>query len=498
MKRLLLLLLVSLCSFYSCHAKRTTESFKLDGAKTEATLTKFAISPNAEGKITLKLTSDKEYMGASENLKVYLYNDEVWEKVKKTPMCTEKIAFASKKLDVQFTNLNERIKQQNAIRKNKWRSTITSAVGDESAERPQYWYVTVADCSLEVYFHDNRIPEIDYDIKIMDFRKGEYSHLSYDEVGLARIHFLNCVLSGILGLYVFYVLIKRLRSKSEVHLSLMLVLYSTILHTLSSICEVLHLLVYSMNGKGSYMCDALAGYFEAIMDSVMSFLLLAVAAGWTLPSELSVASIDNNKVLKMMQSLRFGWSSTSNSFIESLKNPTFLIGTSLTIIHLALCQWGRIYDDDFDSYHDLEHLPGKILSYFRILMCIAFTISCASLRKYCHSNRSLKAFLIKFTAVGASWFIYLPALAAFIHTLNISYHRRHPIMTVCSEALHFISLASLVWMFCGEEGASAFHRVSSVNGNVGMIGGGGLTGAGAGGSNRETFFRIGKAKIRVD
>jgi len=40
----------------------------------------------------------------------------------------------------------------------------------------------------------------------------------------------------------------------------------------------------------------------------------------------------------------------------------------IVAVHAILAQWGRTFDDDFDTYHALEHPPGKALMILRFAL----------------------------------------------------------------------------------------------------------------------------------
>ena len=94
---------------------------------------------------------------------------------------------------------------------------------------------------------------------------------------------------------------------------------------------------------------------------MVALLLLSVAAGWTLPSDVVAVHHNASPMQKLLGGLQ--------SPFEALRalNPTAMLAIAIFLSHIVLAQWGRMYNDDFDSYHDLNHLPGKFLMINRIL-----------------------------------------------------------------------------------------------------------------------------------
>lgn len=485
-------------SLLMVQSKVVSSSFKLSGVKTEQTLTKFALSPRADGFISISLYAADMYPSHTRDaiLKLYLYSEGSWRDAVKDPTCEGKINYADK-AEVFSFGLNKN--PDRTVPGRKWRAVVKTHVGDFTHERPQYWYVTVADCSLERYFHDNDMPTLSADTKIMENRDDVlYSHLSYDEVGMVRLHLVNAVLSFLLAVGVLVHVMEKAK-RNELHISTLLVMLGCGIHGLSSLLAASHLTVYDQNGIGSYSLDCLSAHLEALVDSVIAWILLAVSVGWTLPSDVSIRQQDPTvnragNVVNAMQSIRHGMG-TNN--ITSL-----LIALSLVVSHAFLCQWGRTYDGEFDCYHDLEHLPGRVLLLFRFFMALVFTVCVAALRRHCHSH-ALHSFLVKFAAVGASWFVCLPCTAMVVSSnlFDIAVHRRHPIMTSLSLGLQLTSLGSLVWLFTGKDGSTAYHKVRTMN-NMGGDGMSGLgSGRGGGGSTApasKSMFRVGKMKVRCD
>jgi len=502
-------------------SKTVSDSFKLSGAITEELITKFALSPNARGKVKVQFSSDEahRYPSYMTALKVYFYSSEqTWQKVKNAPTCQEKIQFATKSHSLDFS------KQQ---QDNNWIAKLDTSFSDvnELEPHPQYWYITVADCALELQYLDNKIPTLHYTLEIMDeLSTNNYTHLSHDEQGLTTLHLFNILLSLSIAAWLFYQMIQRYSQRNELHLSIIMVFAACLLHALSSGCQMIHLQLYAHNGIGSYSADAISAHAEALVDSLLCWIMLAVGVGWTLPLDFKAPNANAN-ANSLLHYIQRGFQSSSPSNTTSTlwyQNPAVQLLIGLETIHAILCQWGRTYNDDFDCYHDLEHRPGRILLFVRLVLSILFLFFTAALKQKCHARGhfSLISFLQKFSLIGASWFISLPSLALLISSssssegslFHIPAHRRHPIMTTLGMALQVVSLMSLGWLFAGTENTSPYHRVNNVNDS--SMGGLGTyqassssssnvsnnvsiqnADAGAGG---RSIFKFGKTKVRLD
>ena len=266
----------------------------------------------------------------------------------------------------------------------------------------------------------------------------------------------------------------------------------TILQILSTSCQYIHLLKYESNGIGYYTFDALSAYFESIVDSIMTLLLLAISSGWTLPNDIIIATSERNVLQTSLRSTQVLLSGNGNILVNIF---IFIIFA----IHFILAQWGRIYNDDFESYHDLEHLPGKLLFFFRIFLGIVFLYNIASLRyKGIHMTPSLSRFYTYFGLLGLGWFITIPTIAfVFVSTLLYTYQRHYVVECICCF-IQCVSLYGVTWLFffgwdlkSGEDGGSAFHKISKVGTGRDNI-------DGFDGNGMQNLIKFGKTKIRLD
>ena len=498
-----LLLLAAGC----CEAKVKEGSAHLTGEKTENTLSKFALSPFAQGKVVLELHSKDMYVDET-GLRMHMYHDSDWPRVKKAPTCAEKVRLAKKAVPISFELNNnpskeklDRHKKSKSKEGGLWEARVKTSIPGYSTDRPQYWYLTLDDCSLEVYLHDNQAPQMEYTLTILDevsgtqvnqdvFKdKAEYRHTPADENGMSRLHFITALVSFALFLLIGYKIFTSIQTGGSVHAALLIMAITALCDGFSSVFELSHLAIYKNNGIGSYSLDALSTHFEAMSDSLVALVLLSVGSGWTLPSDV----------------LSSGGASSSSGFLNNLvcglRNPASaltggpagMLAIGIIVAHASLAQWGRTYDEDFDVYHSLENPPGRALMYFRISLGLAFLAGVASIRNGGRCPASLLPFLTKFAIVGISWFISLPFLSTFVAS-TLPYHRRHQAISAGSAFAQSCSIASLAWMFAADSDASAYHRLSKVQGK-----GDDLTDmASTRSGHTAKTWRFGKTKVRLD
>ena len=404
--------------------KTVSGDFRLSGLKSDYLLTSFAVVPEG-ARVQLTMTASSIYE-QERFLKLRLYKDTEWAKFQGLQTCTDKIRLAQQSLQVGFD-----------WTESQWKTEVMQALiinsRDGETNRPHYWYVVVDDCSLEQVMHDSTIPTIHYELEIQNnvvSRNGmDRTHLSADELSITMLHTATMILSGIVAFLLLMNVLLQLRSRGSIHAALAWVAVTAALDSLSSLCEILHTKIYEKNGVGSYSLDALSAHFEALCDSQMVVLLLFVAAGWTLPSHVLTVNPNQSPVQRLL---------------SDLSKPTATPLLAVSALHMILAQWGRTYNDDFESYHDLEHAPGKILMLTRVVLGVLFLAATLQTRLKCTSAQ-LRSFYDKLAVLGFCWFQSLPALVFFCNSM-VPYYLRHPAVVSGSALLQTgcVSLLALL------------------------------------------------------
>jgi len=446
-----------------CSAKKVSGKFKLHAGETTNFLAKFVFSPNVRGKVEIELTEASRPYPYKDTIRLYVFMDDRWPMVKAAPTCDEKIMFSYFSQTLTFNSV------QNI------------SIGNH-LDTPRYWYIVVADCSLQnLAWIQSQMPEIQYNINIFDKVGDEFTHIPNDERGMQTVCLISAVFSFLMAIIISLNSSRKLRERGEVHISVFLIFVACIVHGVSTLCEYLHVRKYEVNGLGWYAADAMSAYMEALCDTIIAVLLLAIGGGWTLPSDIkpnsqSVTDITNSLFVSLTTFM------TPRNGSYKLACVLFVI---LFLIHIILAQWGRTYSDDFDCYHDLEHLPGKILLLFRFLLGCFFLYSVKRMQKYAHYNEQLRSFYGIFSFIGAIWFIFLSTLA-WLTSMMVPVYRRHTVVSAAEAFGQASALASLTWLLLGGIEASAYHKVSKVVNDHDVLGGG------------SSSLRFGKLKVRTD
>jgi len=486
-------LLAFVCPFCA-DAKVSSGKILLTGENSVGFLTKFAVSANVEGSLGVELIipADTGMYTDERSLRLSLYNKDrsAWQKItKKNTLCKDKVKYSKKRIPIIF-NVETR-KIANGEKKSYWVASVSTQL--EASKEDMYWYVAIDDCSLEQVYHSIKdAPEMEYKYTILN---GGLHH-SADELGMNKLHFVQIILSSTLLLWVSIKIGRAVFSSKQVHIALLVIGAAILCDILSGISELLHSSIYSVNGFGSYSFDCLASHFEAQCDALVALVLLLVGAGWTLPGDIVVKDGNNLSMLgshSFLQKTVAGFSKPV-SLIKS-RNPAAIMIYLLLLSHAGLAQWGRTFDDEFDTYHSLEHLPGKVLMWIRFLFGFIFLLASSSVRNSGRCPYALQRFFQKFQIVGVGWFCALPFVAWYTSTM-MHPHQKHFFLATGAALVQSISLCSLVWLMTADVDASPYHKLSTLQvANSSSIA---LSSSGLGNAGGSNVFKLGKTKICMD
>ena len=483
-------LLLAAAALAPARAKVVTGEARLTGEFTEHDVVKFAFRVG-RGSAALTVWTEEGDDYASDELKAYAYLDDDWDKVLRATTCDEKVKLARWSAPVD-------LRKDNALDAEwaPWRPPASSKFWAHrramtSSIRTHVWYFTLADCSLERYLHP--VPAVHYRAEMRD---GD-SHLPVDENGLRPLHFFNMVTAFIL----VYAVGKRIalaaagRAKKgdgdrDVHAAEVLLCAAAACDALSSFFELRHLAAYASNGVGSHFSDALSAYFEALCDALLAALTLCIAAGWTLASRLGDDEKAGRGPLRDETPAEKAASAVA-PLARLLRAPGVEASSGLLgwiTLHLVLAQWSRWEGDDFDSFHDFEHWPGKLVVLIRVVLFLVL-IPVALRTQACAGHR-LRRFYVGWAAVGGAWALSLP-LVTFVAASLPPYTRHRTVQWVCS-LVQTAALVLYAQLFAGRANR-AFREASTVgDGGANLDFGSSLPRRGG------AKLRFGGVKVRVD
>ena len=444
-------------------SKRTRGKFKLSGANTEHVMSSFAVNVMG-GRATIRIGSDEMYEN-EQRLKLHIYTESVWKAFRKATLCSEKIELALKSYDLSF---NFKGDGPMVPRGGKWQAVKTVMLGDpntdEKLPHPTFFYFVVDDCSLERYLHDNKIPMLNYEVNTWNYihdahsKHKRTSQLGAEEDGLFDTHGVTAVFSAITVGWLFLNMTARLARKKNnntVHAAVLWIGLAAALDCASSICILFHMEVYHYNGVGIYFLDALAAHLEAVCDAALILFLLSLAAGWTLPSDVVGVNATANSMSSVLADMAKPLGGLSKM------NSVGVFGITVVALHVILAQWGRTYNDDFESYHDFAHLPGRILMGLRFVLGFAFLGTTLQTRLHCKVHQ-LQTFYAILAAMGFVWFQMLPILTVVCNWCLPLLWQRSTVF-IASAVLQSTSLALLAWLVTSH--ATVYHQYSHMSTN---------------------------------
>lgn len=272
---------------------------------------------------------------------------------------------------------------------------------------------------------------------------------------MISINLLALLSLGGYGAYFFGSAFVRMRRVQQVHLITLVFFAAYALQTASVLCELLHLRRFASDGKGLrwrhtvLALDFLSGLSQSISELVLSVLLIALAFGWTLGLE-SQEPLDG-LVGKLLAGLH-----RPATLLRSATNPSALLLLGISLVQLVLLAWGRTREEDFNNFHDFEHLPGMLLLAIRLALCALF-LGALRRSQRVEKQPEVLAFLQKLAAFGSVWFLCLPVLVLL--ALLLPPYRRHQLVAGGSVFVQAIALALLSMLF--HEG-SDYYRNSSL------------------------------------
>jgi Rhodopsin-like GPCR transmembrane domain len=420
-------------------AKKTSGTFQLSGQNTEVMLGTFSALKES-ALIELDLIADGVYR-RPDHLHLRAYRDTEWPQVKKLTTCKEKIQHALYEKSIQFEKSETHETDGGTYTaRTHFQIRMHDPQTEELIERNHYWYFTIDDCSLEDYYQDNAIPNIHYTIHMRNFRiwKTHYVHygeFSSDDQNIFPIHafsmLFTCISLGCLLVFVTYQL-NFDRSKSyTIHIAVLWVMGAALLDILSGTCELLHIAQYNQDGVGNYTLDALSAHFEAQCDSMIMILLLSIAAGWTLPTSVITVpgnssstseNVHHHPVFIMVQKLI---SSLAHPISTGISGPSGILAVVVATTHVILAQWGRVFNDEFDSYHDFDHAPGYFMLFFRTVAGFLFMSAVQSSTSKPNCPPNIQQFYRMYGLIGLLWFWLLPLWVIFCH-VALPYYKLKP------------------------------------------------------------------------
>jgi len=231
--------------------------------------------------------------------------------------------------------------QQLSASENEW--TLSWKI--EHHVRTYGYYVVLGDCTPG----QRRYTTYEYRVEFLN--PGE-DHFPADEHGMFTLYLVTF---AVLALYAAFVSSASHSPSSRTAVGLLASAY--VMQLLALVLEIVHLGYYEANGYGMFAFDFLSSVLEGLTMLVLTYLLVAMASGWSLVQGLlGQSSALNPDAL--------GDDSVATSFLFCMAMLSFVLQLlNKIIVH-----------DDFTKFHDYESLPGKFSVMVHVILATVFSI----------------------------------------------------------------------------------------------------------------------------
>lgn len=392
--------------------------------------------------------------------------DESWDNYHNTPACVDKVeyAFAAIPIGKQTRSHHDILKdhfgqattsETKKLRDGKIEWSFKWRINHE--KRTHGWFVVAADCALEQY--NTKVSPMEYRIKLIN--PGN-THLPADEFGLPKLYVFVFIVMSAYSAFLGYTMYKQKESSKNIHLVVALLVFAYGLQYISVIYELIHLWVYKRNGYGIFYCDFLSEVLEGFSQTLIAFVLICLASGWTLVD----MDFDKNR---------------GNSIGTLLRNPSRLFdGFNVVVVvmiafmvaNFVLQALNKGYDDHFKKFHDYESAPGQLLVLLRFTLGLFFVYSFHVTIRYqeIRGGDKLLAFLKRLRLLGGLWFLCFPLLVFFAGFF--AHYNRHRFVSTGMLTLQTAILAVLGYQFISE--SSTYFKLSTLADAGALPGAGGM------------------------
>jgi len=297
----------------------------------------------------------------------------------------------------------------------------------------------------------------------MSFINAGGSHLSQDEKWIGEVYFLDLLVLAGAGMKLWRDF-KRVSVGAKLHAVVKIFMVVYILQVVSICFELIHQVAYSYNGYGIWFFDFLSELVEGFGQTILCFMLISIAHGWTLSS--GTGSKSSN-----------GYPSTTEMLRDPTKidfeSPLVLFIMVFTIISTILQVVNKVYDDSFMKFHDHETVAGFFLLFMRAMLGIVYVHSFMQtiVKEEEKGNSNLASYMRSLAFFGGLWFFAFPLVVMFA-TL-FAHYLRHFFVTAGVLLIQTFCLIFLMYQFLSNR--SSFTKYSKVS-TVGLLPMGGLGG----------------------
>lgn len=300
-----------------------------------------------------------------------------------------------------------------------WSKTVDGTLVTKDSYH--FWYFTLSSCSI------SQRQKVKVEIQ---FTQPDGSQFSIEEQGL------NYIFITLLMIFLVFLcrnlkkLISSFKKTENLETHLLILNIAITCEFLAILCEVVHLWIYSNNGKGLAALDVFYQIFDSLSSMAVTILLIIISTGWT---------------IKYRDFPDF----------ELFLPICFLV----VVLNIMVIGLGRMTEDASSKNSDFECVPGYILIVIRVLMLTWFIINVKEL--YYKASCQLENFLNRFVFIASAYFVALPIVIFASWVLEP--YKRNTLVVVGINIVQGIVFIYLTHLFSEK---SSFYKVSTISESV--------------------------------
>lgn len=410
-----LLLLTIIAPFITAKAVTDSDSLSHFRKHPWKQMMKFAIAIgtgeyNGRFQFTRPLSTDAKAIEV--NMLVYL--DEKWDYARSLNTCEEKAAEAHISFPFQVPTDGS------------WSQDVFHSLSQDI--RTHVWYFVVSDCQNNIGKYldtaSSNGSRLKWDLQI---RNANGSHFSDEESGL--ILPLLAFIIVIAALFVSDVMksFKFYRVEESIDYPTLGVTIGLFIELLSLICEVIHLWIYSVNGRGSFVFDFANQTLSVTSQFIITSLLLLMASGWSI------------------------------NFMKFKDMDVILpIGGVIAFVMLLIVGIGKLVDEEQYFFHDYENWTGMLFMLVRVGLYALWVYLFQQTYKTA-INDSERIFFNQMGLLSTIYFLAVPAVVVFA-TAVVAPYCRHRVVTIGTILMQTLVLVVLTLLFTTK--SNRYYQIS--------------------------------------
>lgn len=193
-----------------------------------------------------------------------------------------------------------------------------------------------------------------------------------------------------------------------------------------------HLLYAYVSGRQYGFFDFTYLLFHSLSEVMITCLLIFVAYGWTI------------------------------TFVTEAEFDLYIpLISMLGLINLILTLLGKVNDGESDKYHMYDTIPSYLLVFFRVVAVLIMVIGIVKTYSENKSNKRIGSFLIRFSLLGAGYFLSLPAIMIMATWVPPGY-QKVMVFVFVELTKNFVNLA-LTWMLSSKRSIYSTIRADSTS-----------------------------------